>query len=93
MKNLILLLVLSLIVGGCAESVPVDIPEGYELYDFWDGLVHGWVYAFAFWGKVFGYDVSLYGVNNVGIWYDAGFFLGIGSLVQTASKVAKGKKR
>ena len=82
MRNLLLLALLLLIVGGCADvsNVELCLLEGEHTYGFWGGLWHGMTAGIAFFGQIFSDDIAMYAVNNSGGWYDFGYFLGIGSL-------------
>lgn len=81
MKNLILLIVLALLLSGCADAENVnDCLNGHQ-YGFWGGLWHGFIMIFNFIGMIIWDDVAIYAPNNNGIWYALGFMLGNGSLL------------
>ena len=82
MKKLIILLVVILLFTSCAGVVNVQecIPIEEHIYGFWAGLWHGMTVLFSFIGNIFSDDIAIYAVNNNGMWYDFGYFLGVGSL-------------
>ena len=76
---LTMILMLGLLVTGCAESVNVDACTS-DPYGFWGGLWHGIISPFSFLGSLFFDSIDMYAKNNVGTWYDFGFVLGAGIL-------------
>ncbi len=77
MRTVLTLLVLASValLAGCAHQ-PGRLPF-VEVPGFWAGLGHGLISPFAFVGSLF-MDVRMYAFPNSGVWYDAGFLLGIG---------------
>jgi len=76
-KKLVILLALTigltLVLSGCFPSSIMDEtvnPAGF----FW-GLWHGLIAPISLIASIFNSDVSLYEVNNVGFWYNLGFYL------------------
>lgn len=57
-------------------------PKGYtsDEYGFFSGIWHGFCFAFALVGKLFGAKIGLYAENNTGFFYWLGFILGLGGL-------------
>ena len=75
------LMALVIIVSSCADVTNVaNCTAGVEPYGFWNGLWHGFISWFSFFGSLFSDDIALYAVNNNGGWYDFGFVLGAGIL-------------
>lgn len=75
-KNLtigILLIFMLLNLTSCA-------PKEYthNVYGFFSGIIHGFVFFFSLIGKLFGLDIGLYAENNSGFFYWLGFIIGIG---------------
>jgi hypothetical protein len=81
MKKIILLLGIVLVITSCASTVPVDkcLPE--DPYGFLSGIWHGIILPFSMIGSWFSDSISIYAVNNNGGWYDFGFVLGIGGVL------------
>ncbi len=77
---LIGLLIMVLMLSGCANVENInECRQGYQ-YNFWYGLWHGLIFPFSFIGSIFSKDIAVYAVNNNGVWYDFGFFIGVGGL-------------
>lgn len=72
--------VLLLLTTGCADSVSFASAESMVPVGFWYGLWHGWIFAISFICSIFMDDVAVYAIYNNGVWYDFGFFLGLGLL-------------
>jgi len=75
-KNLaiaLLLILLTINLTSCA-------PSGYESGEagFISGLWHGFIIVFSILGKLFGFDIGIYALNNTGFFYWLGFIIGIG---------------
>jgi hypothetical protein len=70
-----LLLFVLLCMSSCA-------PNGYSSreYGFFSGLIHGFIFAFALIGKLFGANIGLYAFHNNGFFYFLGFIIGLGGL-------------
>ena len=79
-KEIIILMLLTLMVVACADVAIVDECLPDNPYGFWGGLWHGIVAPLAWLGSLFSNDIAVYAVNNNGGWYDLGFLLGIGGL-------------
>ena len=58
---------------------------------FW-GLIHGFIAPLTFIISLFMDDVTMYGINNSGSWYDFGFLLGIGGFSGGIFKSSKRRK-
>lgn len=87
MRNLIYLLLVVVLITGCADVVQVDTCLIGEASGFWYGIWHGWIAAISFVISLFNDDVAIYAVNNTGAWYDLGFVLGVGGFTTTTSKL------
>ena len=88
-KSICAIIILCLIVSGCADTIPIEIkvtPVG-----FWYGVWHGMILPFSWIGSLFDDSIAIYAVYNNGGWYDFGFFLGIGGLA--SSTTATNKRR
>jgi len=91
MKNYLLfgLVVLLLLVTGCADVTPIENCATDSPYGFWSGLWHGIIAPFSFIGSLFSDNIAMYAVNNNGGWYDFGFVLGAGILFGGSGSQAK----
>ena len=91
-KRILVLLVLSLMVIGCAAGPnPVeDRPsEDGELAGFWQGLWHGIISPVTFIISLLSKDVHFYEVHNNGGWYNLGFVIGAGILFGGGSAASR----
>lgn len=81
----VLLLLIMLVMQGCATQIYVP---RYGSPGFWMGLLHGIIAPFSLIGSFLNkisffeqfsvlYKIRIYAVPNSGIWYDAGFVLGL----------------
>jgi hypothetical protein len=69
--------------GGGSSSI--GNPAG-----FFKGIWHGWIAPLSLILSFFNHNLSIYEINNVGWWYDFGFYIAvispIGSLSLSRSK-------
>lgn len=70
----LLVLGAALLLTGCATQAGAVEPQAPG---FWWGLLHGFIFPFAWVGSLFSDRIAVYAVPNNGGWYDFGFFLGI----------------
>ncbi|MBD3730928.1 MAG: hypothetical protein IE933_14615 [Sphingomonadales bacterium] len=66
-----------LLLSACAHQVPEAVVQDGDAPGFLAGLLHGFIFPFAFIGSFFDDKIAIYAVPNNGGWYDFGFFLGI----------------
>ena len=66
---------LMLLVAGCARQAAMGVAP--EAPGFLHGVLHGFIFPFAFIASLFLDDVAVYQVPNNGGWYDFGYFVGI----------------
>jgi hypothetical protein len=85
---LILFIILIFTVGFPQEtnvqSCLTGSPKG-----FWYGLWEGWVIFISFIVSLFDNDVTIYSVNNNGVWYNFGYMLGAGHLLRYSTHKKK----
>ncbi len=74
---MVVLVVLALLVAGCAAGANPAEGQGANPAGFWLGLWQGLIIPITFIVSLFTDTVSIYEVNNDGNWYDFGFMLGI----------------
>jgi len=83
------LVVVVLVLSGCADVTNIDACRQAEPYGFLGGLWHGFIAPVSFIISLFVDSVAMYAVNNNGGWYDFGFVLGAGILFGGGSRAAK----
>lgn len=80
-RNAIILsgiILLGVVLSGCANSEPVtDCLKGHT-YGFWGGLWHGIIAPIDLVIMLFRDNVTVFAQNNNGAWYAFGFILGSG---------------
>ncbi len=81
MKQIMLLIVLVSLLGGCADQITFSQAEVHDPVGFWHGLWHGIILPFAWVISLFDSDVAIYAIYNNGGWYDFGFTLGAAGLL------------
>lgn len=82
----VLVVGLSCLLCGCADTVTFAEASNIEPVGFWHGLWHGMIAPIAWIVSLFDDSVAIYAIYNNGGWYDFGFILGIGGLTGGASK-------
>ena len=66
------LLVMFVLAACTAGSRPDAEPAGF----FW-GIWHGWIAPFVLIVSIFNRELQIYETNNIGFWYNLGFYLAI----------------
>ncbi len=84
-----ILIISVLLASGCAEPEYIKKCVVTEPYSFWSGLWHGMIAPISFIFSLLSDNISMYGVNNNGGWYDFGFVLGAGILTIGSSSASK----
>ena len=82
------LLLIVLLLTGCADVTAIEECVTTTPYGFWGGLWHGMIAPFSFIGSLIWDDIAMYAVNNTGNWYNFGFVLGSGILFGGGSKAS-----
>ena len=85
--KLIFILMIALVLTGCADAVSVQNCVVGEPVGFWFGLWHGLIAPFSFIGSLFNDHIAVYAVNNSGGWYNFGFLLGVGAFSSTSTSI------
>jgi len=70
-----MLCILLLVITSCAPgdgTNTVDHPAG-----FFSGIWHGWIAPFTLVISLFNKDIGIYEINNVGFWYNFGYYMAI----------------
>jgi hypothetical protein len=73
----LLLVLVALLVVGCAAGPNVAATGSGEEAGFWLGLWQGFITPVTFVISLFTDNVNIYEVNNNGNWYDFGYVLGL----------------
>lgn len=81
MYKIIIIVLICLLITGCADTVTFAEAARVEPVGFWYGIWHGLISVFAWIGSLIWDDVAVYAIYNNGAWYDLGFLLGVGSVV------------
>jgi len=76
-RSRLLVLPLMLLLAACAKQVPEAVSTAPETPGFLLGVLHGFIFPFAWIGSLFSPDIAVYAVPNNGGWYDFGFFVGV----------------
>lgn len=71
------ILLIFILISGCADVTPIKECIVDSPYGFWGGLWHGLVSPISFIGSLFSDNIAMYAVNNNGGWYNFGFLFGI----------------
>ena len=82
MIQVILLVLLALVVMGCAAAGPNELAGSSDGDGFWQGLWHGIIAPIAFIVSLFVDRINVYEVCNNGGWYDFGFLWGISAVAR-----------
>lgn len=70
-----LLIILVLLVSGCAPGTTSHSEE--KKAGFLWGIWHGWIAPVSIIWQIFNPNVRIYEPNNIGWWYDFGFYIAI----------------
>lgn len=73
------LLVLLMVLTGCADDMSFDQAASAEPVGFLHGFWHGWIVCLSWIVSLFSSDTAIYAIYNNGGWYDFGFILGVGA--------------
>jgi hypothetical protein len=76
--GLLIVILVFILLTGCAKKEIVDECLTGHTYNFWGGLWHGIIAPIDFIGMLLHKDVTIYAQNNNGNWYAFGFLLGSG---------------
>jgi hypothetical protein len=76
--RILLLLIFTAIVTGCAKNEAVSQCLTGHIYGFVGGLWHGFIAPFDFIGMLFNQKITMFAQNNNGGLYALGFLLGSG---------------
>lgn len=74
------IVVVLLLLSGCADNISFAAAVVRETVGFWYGLWHGMISPISWLISLFSDEVTIYAIYNNGGWYDFGFMIGIGAL-------------
>ena len=74
-KIILLISIIVLLLAGCMAGTGRNTPD-YKA-GFFSGIWHGWIAPLALIGSIFNDQIKIYEVNNVGFWYELGFYIAI----------------
>ncbi len=78
LKKLLLICLLSVSVISIAGCVPGDgVNNGHHLAGFFWGIWHGWIAPVSLIIGMFKHHIRIYEINNIGWWYDLGFYIAV----------------
>ena len=83
------ILLISVLLSGCADQTDVQECLTGHTYGFWGGLWHGMITPLSFIGSLFDSDIAVWAPNNNGGWYSFGFVLGVGGFSLSISRSKK----
>lgn len=78
--RIVFLILLSLSLIGCAESVTFAEAQAMEPVGFWPGYFDGVTLLLSLFGSLLDDQIAIYAIYNNGGYYDFGFVLGVGTL-------------
>lgn len=76
-RKILILLMVALMLTGCADSVTFKEAASIEPVGFWYGLFHGAIVIVSFFVSIFDDSVAIYAIYNNGGWYDFGYVTGV----------------
>lgn len=83
------IVLMAVVLIGCAKKIDLVFPENLYEYGFLSGLWHGFIAPFALIGMLFDAEVVVYAAKNSGFTYALGFLIGSGGWGIFASSAKK----
>lgn len=74
-KNAMIAVIIIATIMTFSSCAPAETTE--KVYGFLYGIIHGIVFIFALFAKLFDMDYGLYAENNTGFTYWLGYILGV----------------
>ncbi len=87
-----ILLLITLMLLGCATDVHVTEQAVTETYGWFSGLLHGWLSTIALIASIFSDEYVIYACNNTGFWYNFWYLIGVGGLFSSTKVVYKTRR-
>jgi len=78
-----------LVLASCAPA-SAEVANTVRTPGFWLGLWHGLITPVTFIVSLFNDEVGIYAVRNSGGWYDAGFMIGVSTVVSSTARGGRG---
>ena len=72
---IVLLVLLLALLTACAPGDGANTPENPA--GFFTGVWHGWIAPITLVVSLFNHNIGIYEVNNIGFWYDFGFYMAV----------------
>lgn len=91
--NIFVVVVSIIMFASCANVVEIEECVEHDPYGFWWGLMHGFITPFSFIISLFKDNVTIYAVNNNGIWYNLGYVLGVMMIFGGGGKASKSRRK
>lgn len=76
----------ALALSGCAHQ---SVSSSSSAPGFLMGIFHGFVLPFSFVFSLLSDGIRIYSVPNTGVWYDAGFVIGLALLIGSIADADK----
>lgn len=92
MYKYFIVVVVLLLLSGCADSVSFEEAMKMDAVGFWYGLWHGWILGIAWIVSLFSDSTAIYAIYNNGGWYDFGFILGSSSIFTAGSDTIRSRR-
>lgn len=89
----LVLVVVAVVLSGCANKEVVTACLQGHTYGFWGGLWHGIIAPIDLIAMLWRDDVSVFAQNNNGAWYAFGFMIGSGGWGFLGGNRARSYKR
>lgn len=87
--NFLITILLLILISSCAVKEPVEECLKGDTYGFFWGIWHGIIAPISLIISFFDKDVTMFAVNNSGVFYGLGFLIGSGGWGILASKAKK----
>lgn len=71
----LLLLLMLMLLTACAPGDGANTPE--HPAGFFSGIWHGWIAPVTLVISLFNRNITIYEVNNIGFWYNFGYYMAI----------------
>lgn len=71
----LMLVLLMALLTACAPGDGANTPE--HPAGFFSGVWHGWIAPVTLVVSIFNRNISIYEVNNIGFWYNFGYYMAI----------------
>lgn len=91
----LLLIILAALLSSCAPGDGANTAENQA--GFFTGIWHGWIAPVTLVISLFNKSIGIYEINNVGFWYNLGYYMaiisGFGGLAMSRKKRRRNKNQ